>query len=155
MRYSKTILGIMIMTTLLFACQAVEPQTAVPASQDTQPQIDTPGLTSEGSATQDLVPTLNPEETEMVAPITPGASTDQIIKLVKQHLAQTLGITADQIVLSDIKPVLWRDAGLGCPKPGVDYIQMETPGYNILLEAGGKTYRYHTDEVKRFVLCNR
>jgi hypothetical protein len=78
-----------------------------------------------------------------------------MIKLVTEHLAKKLSIVADQIVLSDVKPVRWRDAGLGCPKPGVDYIQMETPGFSIFLEAGGKTYNYHTDETKRFVLCNK
>ena len=78
-----------------------------------------------------------------------------MITLVTQHLAQQLNIPVDQIVVSNVKPVVWRDAGLGCPKPGVDYIQMETPGYNILLEVGGETYTYHTDEAKRFVQCNQ
>ena len=91
-------------------------------------------------------------------PVTPpdeaSAKMVVLVALVKQHLAQRLSIAIDQIMLSDIKPVVWRDAGLGCPKPGIDYIQVETPGYNILLEAGGKTYTYHTDETKRFVQCN-
>jgi hypothetical protein len=78
-----------------------------------------------------------------------------MVSLVKGHLAQRLNTTAEQIALTEIQPVVWRDAGLGCPKPGVDYIQMETPGYTIFLEANGKTYNYHTDQTKRFVLCNR
>ena len=57
--------------------------------------------------------------------------------------------------LEEIKSVRWRDASLGCPKPGVDYIQVETPGYNILLQTGGSTYSYHTDETRRFVACNK
>lgn len=85
----------------------------------------------------------------------PNESAEKMVVRVKEHLAQKLGIPIDQIVLSDIKPVVWRDAGLGCPKPGVDYIQMETPGYNILLAASGETYRYHTDQTKRFVQCNK
>lgn len=85
----------------------------------------------------------------------PNESAEKMVVRVKEHLAQKLSIPIDQIVLSDIKPVVWRDAGLGCPKPGIDYIQVETPGYNILLESGGKTYRYHTDETKRFVQCNK
>jgi hypothetical protein len=78
-----------------------------------------------------------------------------MVALVKEHLAQRLRITVDQIVLEEIKPIKWRDASLGCPKPGVDYIQRETPGYNILLQAGGSTYSYHTDQSKRFVQCNK
>ena len=89
-------------------------------------------------------------------PMTPPDETaEKMVTLVKQHLAQKLSIAADQIVLADVKHVVWRDAGLGCPKPGVDYIQVETPGYNILLEASGKPYRYHTDETQRFVQCNK
>ena len=85
----------------------------------------------------------------------PDATTEKMVALVKEHLANRLGIAVDQIVLAEVKPVVWRDAGLGCPKPGVDYIQVETPGYNVLLQAGGTTYNYHTDETKRFVQCNR
>lgn len=89
-----------------------------------------------------------------MVPVTPpDEASEKMVALVKQHLAKRLSIGADQIVLSDIKPVVWRDAGLGCPKPGVDYIQVETPGYNILLAASGQTYRYHTDQTKRFVPC--
>jgi hypothetical protein len=89
----------------------------------------------------------------MNTPITPDASAENLVTLVKQHLAQTLNIPADQITLSEVQPVVWRDAGLGCPKPGVDYIQVETPGYRIVLEAQGQIYNYHTDQSKRFVPC--
>jgi len=91
-----------------------------------------------------------------MTPVTPpNEATSKMVTLVIQHLAKKLGIGADQVNISDVKPVIWRDAGLGCPKPGVDYIQMETPGFNIRLEAGGQTYNYHTDQTKRFVLCNK
>jgi hypothetical protein len=91
-----------------------------------------------------------------MVPVTPpDESSAKMVALVKGHLAQRLSIPADQIALAEIKPVTWRDASLGCPKPGIDYIQVETPGYNILLSAGGTTYTYHTDETKRFVQCNK
>lgn len=91
-----------------------------------------------------------------MTPVTPPDEiAEKMVALVKEHLAQRLSMAADQIVLAEIKPVRWRDAGLGCPKPGIDYIQVETPGYNILLQAGGSTYNYHTDETKRFIQCNK
>ena len=149
-------ISIMIfLTTALLACQAADPSTPVP--QAPLAQTASPGSLPESNATQTITPTLPKEATDMI-PVTPpdeaSAKMVVLVALVKQHLAQRLSIAIDQIVLSDIKPVVWRDAGLGCPKPGVDYIQVETPGYNILLEAGGKTYTYHTDETKRFVQCN-
>jgi hypothetical protein len=91
----------------------------------------------------------------MSSPITPDATAQKMVTLAKEHLAHRLGIAVEQIALSEIKSVQWPNAGLGCPKPGVDYIRMETPGYSILLETGGKTYNYHTDKLNRVVVCNR
>ena len=150
MRYICTIL-MMFLTTALLGCQASGQATYVP--QEPAIQTDSPRSLPESSATRAFTPTLPQENTEMMPVTPPDEVSAKMVSLVKGHLAQRLNIAVDQIVVSDIKPVVWRDAGLGCPKPGVDYIQMKTPGYNILLEAGGNTYRYHTDETKRFVPC--
>ncbi|HKV00673.1 MAG TPA: hypothetical protein VJQ26_01035, partial [Ktedonobacteraceae bacterium] len=136
------------LTATLLGCQASVPQ-------EPAVQTDAPKSLPEGNATPAFTPTLPQEDPEMT-PVTPqDEASGKMVSLVKGHLAQRLNIDVDQIVVSDIKPVVWRDAGLGCPKPGVDYIQVETPGYNILLSAGGKTYSYHTDATKRFVQCNQ
>jgi hypothetical protein len=132
-------LWMLTLTTALVACQTAALSTSVPVEQ----------------ATQALTPTLPQEEITMVPVTPPDAASETMVMLVKGHLAQRLGIAVDQIVLSDVRPVMWRDASLGCPKPAIDYIPMETPGYKIVLEAGGQTYTYHTDADKRFVLCNR
>ncbi len=141
----------MPLMAVLLACQAGGPST--PVGQAPSAQTDSPGALPESNATQDLTPNLSREDTTMVPVTPPDEASEKMVALVKQHLAQRLSMTADQIVLADIKPVVWRDAGLGCPKPGVDYMQVETPGYTILLAAGGTAYRYHTDETKRFVPC--
>ena len=153
MRYVWMILIMMFLTAALPGCQASGPSTSVP--QEPAAQTDAPGSLPEGSATRALTPTLAQEDTEMTPVTPPDEASGKMVSLVKGHLAQRLNIAVDQIVVSDIKPVVWRDAGLGCPKPGVDYIQVETPGYNILLSADGKTYTYHTDAAKRFVQCNQ
>jgi len=36
----------------------------------------------------------------------------------------------------------------------MSYAQVETPGYMILLEAGGQSYNYHTDAIETVVLCD-
>jgi hypothetical protein len=153
MNYVRMILLILFLAAVLVACQAAELTTPVP--QEPVTQTDSPQALPEGSATGALTPTLPQEEITMVPVTPPDETSEKMVGLVKQHLAQRLSLPTDQIVLSEIKPVVWRDAGLGCPKPGVDYIQVETPGYTILLEAGGTRYRYHTDQSKRFVQCNR
>jgi len=136
----------MFLTAALLGCQVSGPSTSVPQE---------PAIQTEDSATRAFTPTLGQEDTEMTPVTPPEEASGKMVSLVKGHLAQRLNIAVDQIVVADIKPVVWRDAGLGCPKPAVDYIQVQTPGYNILLSAGGKTYSYHTDATKRFVQCNQ
>ena len=149
MRYGWMILMMLFLTTGLLGCRAADSSTPVP--QEPAIQTDSPGSLPQSNSTL----ALTQEDIDMTPATPPNESAEKMVVRVKEHLAQKLGIPIDQIVLSDIKPVVWRDAGLGCPKPGVDYIQMETPGYNILLAASGETYRYHTDQTKRFVQCNK
>lgn len=152
MRLVLTIFMLIFLTMALLACQANNSTGTVP--QEPPALTQSPGSLPENSETPSSSPTLPQEDINMTPVTPPDEAAEKMVTLVKQHLAQKLSITAEQIVLSNVKPVVWRDAGLGCPKPGVDYIQVETPGYNILLEAGGKTYTYHTDKTKRFVQCN-
>ena len=49
----------------------------------------------------------------------------------------------------------WPDSSLGCPKPNMNYLQVITPGYRIVLEAQGRSYEYHTDTGKRVVRCEK
>jgi hypothetical protein len=105
--------------------------------------------------TQIVTPTPTLESEDMVATIVPGSIEEKMVMLAKEHLARDLGVPVKEIMLSEVKRVQWRDASLGCPKPGIDYVRVETPGYMISLEMDGKTYNYHTDETKRVVRCVR
>jgi hypothetical protein len=153
MRYLRMIAVSMLLIVGLGACGPPESTPVIPGRPETQTL--TPGSTPENLQTQPSNPLLTPEDTDMPSPITPDAAAQKMVALAKEHLAQKLGIPVEQIALSEVRPVVWRDASLGCPKPAIDYIQVETPGYNILLEAGGQTYNYHTNQSDRFVMCNR
>lgn len=153
MRCVRVTIVIMFVTAVLFACQSAESGTLVP--QEPTEQTEAPGSLPASNPTQTAVSLLTQEGTAMAPATPPNESAERMVTLVKQHLAQRLSIAIDRIVLLSAKPVVWRDAGLGCPKPNIDYVRVETPGYNILLEASGKTYRYHTDETKRFVQCDK
>ena len=150
MGYVPRLLVLLFMAGALVACQTGSLFTPPPASP-----TDHPGSLPETNITLTPAPTLTEEATNMTPVTPPDETAEKMVALAKEHLAKQLSISTDQIVLTQIKPVLWRDAGLGCPKPGIDYIQVETPGYNILLQAGERTYTYHTDETKRFVPCNK
>lgn len=83
-------------------------------------------------------------------PVEPKA--EAVVRLAKGHLAQKLGINTKEIRLLSIESVDWSDTSLGCPKEGMFYAQVITPGYKITLEGRGKSYLYHSD-YKRVVLC--
>jgi hypothetical protein len=154
MRYLRMIAVSMLLIVGLGACGPAESTPVIPGRPEAQTPT-TPGATPEGPPAQPSNPLLTPEEPDMPSPITPDAAAQKMVSLAKEHLAQKLGIPVEQIALSEVRPVVWRDASLGCPKPAIDYIQVETPGFNILLEAGGQTYNYHTNQSSRFVMCNR
>jgi hypothetical protein len=86
--------------------------------------------------------------------MTPLASELQsLIEKIKEDLAKRLSIPSTEIRLVEATQVTWPDASLGCPKMGVMYVQVVTPGFQIVLETGGKKYNYHTDTKDRVLLC--
>jgi hypothetical protein len=77
----------------------------------------------------------------------------RVVGLARQDLAARLGVDPEAVEMGSVRPKVWPDASLGCPKPDMMYAQVETPGYEIELKANGKTYRYHADQ-QRVVPCD-
>jgi hypothetical protein len=73
------------------------------------------------------------------------ATGDRLEQLARRDLATRLGVPDSAVQVRSNRPQTWPDASLGCPKPDMLYAQVETPGFVIELEAGGKTYAYHAD----------
>ena len=84
-------------------------------------------------------------------PLDPGLQA--LIEKAKEDLAQRFSISLSQIQLAQISEVEWSDSSLGCPQPGMDYLQVITPGYLILLEVNAQTYEYHSNRDTYFVYC--
>ncbi len=59
-------------------------------------------------------------------------------------LAKRLGVDSATVALVRAELVVWPDASLGCPQPGMEYPQVPTDGSLIVLSYGGREYRYHT-----------
>ncbi len=78
----------------------------------------------------------------------------RVVEVAKADLAQRLKIAADEIQVVKVDSVQWRDASLGCPKPGMMYAQVITPGYQIILSAQGKEYDYRATQTHAF-LCEK
>ncbi len=62
-------------------------------------------------------------------------------------------LTIEQVAVQNVEAMQWRDSSLGCPRKGMMYAQVITPGYLIELEAEGKVYEFHTDTNRAVVLC--
>ena len=71
----------------------------------------------------------------------------------KAELAARLYVAETDIVLVSVQEMEWTDSSLGCPQPGQLYLQVITPGYRLVLRAGGNEHIYHTDTRGRVVLC--
>jgi hypothetical protein len=99
--------------------------------------------------------------TKEVSPMekTPPASTpsdsglQKFIAQAKQDLAQRLDIDPDQIEVVEAKAVVWPDSSLGCPQPGMAYLQVLQDGLLIRLKVGDKIYNYHSGGNRPPFLC--
>ena len=67
--------------------------------------------------------------------------------------AAHLAVNSDALRVDQLEARQWGDSSLGCPKPGIMYSQIVTPGFLILITGAGKQLEYHTDARGRVVLC--
>jgi hypothetical protein len=74
-----------------------------------------------------------------------------IAQLAIDALAADLQIPADEILLDTVRAVDWRNSSLGCPKPGMAYLDVITPGHKVTLRAGSQVYVVHEAKNKAFV----
>jgi len=84
----------------------------------------------------------------------PPPDRDKAQRLAIETLSDKLAIDADQIEVVYVSAMNWPDSSLGCPQPGVDYLQVVTPGSLVLLRAGTNAYRVHVGNT-RAIICDR
>lgn len=123
---------------LLVSCQPVDSPLTNEPPLPTAPAAD--------AGTDTITPPMTPN--------TPEPAAQELISQTKTQLAQKLGIGQEEIFLFNVKAVEWPDASLGCPQTGEAYAQVITPGYQILLEANGQVFSFHTDKTDKVILCN-
>jgi hypothetical protein len=93
------------------------------------------------------------------APVTaPGAGENGMdlesqVAAARADLGGRLGIPAEEIELLEARQVMWADSSLGCPQPGMAYLQVLTPGVLIRLGVDGREHRYHGGSRGKPLLC--
>ena len=75
------------------------------------------------------------------------------VALAVETLARELGCAPTEVAVAEVTPVEWPDSSLGCPRPGMMYLQVLTPGYRIRLICASREYVLHTDLGRRAVRC--
>ena len=137
---------ILTLSFLLIGCSSVaNPNTSnqeTPLPSDIT--ITAPALPTQGVST--------PMTSGIPTPADPGLQ--NVIEQAKQDLGQRLAISINQIILVEATEAEWSDSSLDCPQPGMQYLQVITPGYRILLEVRGTQYEYHSNKDAYVVYCD-
>ena len=118
------------------------------------------GLSQPEAVASPIVPSnqATQKDGNSMLPTTPSpvdAGLQSLIEQAKQDLAQRLSIPITQISLVEAKNVVWPDASLGCPQPGMAYIQVPKDGSLIVLQANGINYEYHYGGNRGLFLCEK
>jgi hypothetical protein len=91
---------------------------------------------------------------QAVEPGTAAAPADAqhpVADLAIAALAEDLRIPKDAITVESVTEVDWRNSSLGCPKPGMAYLDVITSGHKVTLRANGQLYYVHEADAKAFV----
>jgi hypothetical protein len=95
-----------------------------------------------------------PPNSVVVAPPL-GPALTAMVDDSRADLAKRLTTPVDQVELVEVRTVVWPNNGLGCPRPGMEYLQVPVDGLLIRLRAAGQIYDYHTDGIRPPFLCEQ
>jgi hypothetical protein len=88
-----------------------------------------------------LFPDQDSDPDEAIPPL--SEDIDSLVMLAKFDLALKTGADIEKMETESVEEFDFADASLGVPEPGVEYTQVITPGYIIIINAEGETYEYH------------
>lgn len=123
------------------------------ASTTTEPSGDDEPTTESPSTSLQLNPTttkapatpsapVGSDRAEFAGSIDPGLA--GFVDMATADLAGRLGVEAATIEAVSAVLVTWPDSAIGCPLPGMEYLQAQQDGSIIELELDGTFYRYHS-----------
>jgi hypothetical protein len=142
-----------VLVTVLAACGGDDNDTAgtvAPVSSDepvpTTPAPTTPTTSRRETSTSPTFSATSLPPAERVTTTLPGSPIDPSTPLVVaavDDLAGRLGLDPAAVTVVEARAVTWGDSSLGCPQPGMQYLQRLVDGTLVILKAGGRSYEYH------------
>lgn len=158
---------------LLAACTA----TVVPVGDSSPLEQPTPAVPAEGqaatpteappetpaAAVQEETPTVSTPTEDVTEGATEGAAggvsvsgiPSDLLNRILADAGERTGVAPDALVVTRAEAVTWNDGSLGCPEPGMFYTMALVDGYQIVVDAGGKTLDYRVQSSGLFRLCER
>jgi hypothetical protein len=133
----------------------------VACSQAGGGQSPTPTVVSPLPATIPPVPALSPLPVASPQPGSSGsapnadgqsAAVDAAVRDAAGRLSLASG--AGDLRVQQVEAREWPDSSLGCPRQGMMYSQVVTPGFLVIVNGAGKELEYHADSRGRIILCS-
>ena len=78
---------------------------------------------------------------------------DQQVAAAVANLAVLADVEVADITVREARNVNWGSSAVGCPREGMNYMQVIVPGVLLLLEVDGKIYRYHGGSKSELFHC--
>jgi hypothetical protein len=76
-----------------------------------------------------------------------------LLNAILSDAASVASVDASQVSLISAKEEVFSDGSLGCPQKGQSYIQVLTPGWIVMVDAGGTVLEYHASTAGAYILC--
>jgi hypothetical protein len=96
-----------------------------------------------------------PRQQSTAQPMPTNRVQRRVTQQAMDDLAQRLALSVERIEFLEFRSMLWPDGGLGCPRPGMIYPQVQQEGYLIRLRAGKREFDYHGGSRVGPYLCEK
>jgi hypothetical protein len=97
----------------------------------------------------------SPQQQGAAQPLPANRVQRQVTQQAMDDLAQRLTLPPERIEFLEFRSMLWPDGGLGCPRYGMNYLQVQQEGYLIRLRAGKREFDYHGSSRVGPYLCEK
>lgn len=125
-----------------------------PAPQAPSPSPTAGATNTPAAAASPTVAATETSPAPTVSPLATYGPAAPAVEAAMQQASQATGASPESILVSQVQPMDWPDTSLGCPQPGNVYAQVITPGWLIVIDAGGQTLEFHADQNgETVVLC--
>lgn len=83
--------------------------------------------------------------------VTGATKRDRAVARAREAL-RAAGVDPSPLTTKGVEPVTWPDSSLGCRQPGIQYLQVLTPGYRIEFQGAQGNYLVHV-AANRAIVC--